>query len=129
MTTALDIVTQASRKKGILARGERLEAEAAADGIFALNAMMHAWQLAGINTTHSDLSLDDLFPLGPQFIEGTVYLLASRMAPEYTVPQSFDADDWFRKFQAAYLVITPVAMPEFDRMQSYYAGGKRERFF
>jgi hypothetical protein len=129
MTTALDIATRAYRKLGISGPGDTLTAEELAEGIDALNAMIHAWKLAGVDTTHADLSADDDFPLGPEYVEGTVYLLAARLSPDYVTPASFDADDWFRKFQAAYMVIDTVPMTQFERMPSQFVTAKRSRFF
>ena len=129
MTTALDIATRAYRKLGIAGTGDTLTADELAEGIDALNAMMHGWKLAGVDIEHTDLSSDDTFPLGPEFAEGTVYLLASRISPDFTTPASFDADDWFRKFQAAYMAIDTVNMDMFARMPSQYVTAKRSRFF
>lgn len=129
MTTALDIATRAYRKLGISGTGETLTAEELAEGIAALNDMMHAWKLAGVDIEHTDLASDDTFPLGPEFVEGTVYLLASRISPDFTVPANFDADDWFRKFQAAYMTIDTVPMTMFDNMPSQYVTAKLSRAF
>lgn len=111
MANMLDIVTRAFRKIGVTAKDEVLDASDSAHGIEALNAMMHAWKLRGVDTEHVTLDLSDPFPLAPEFEEGTVYLLASRISPDYEVPQSFDADDWFRAFQAAYIVIPVATIP------------------
>lgn len=111
MTTAADIVTRALRKIGVATASQPVNANELNDGVTALNAMMHAWKLAGVDVEHVDLTATDDFPLGPEFEEGTVYVLASRLSPDYEVPQGFDADDWFRKIQAAYLVINDVRMP------------------
>jgi len=111
MTLTLDIVTRAYRKLGIGAEGEALNADALADGITALNSMMHAWKLRGVSLTHADLEASDAFSLGPEFEEGTIYLLASRLSPDYETPAMFDADDWFRGIQAAYAVARVVVMP------------------
>ena len=111
MTLVSEIVTRAFRKLDIGAEGEALSADALADGVVALNAMMHGWKLKSVDINHSDLAAEDQFSLGPEFEEGTVYLLASRLSSDYSVPPSFDADDWFRDFQAAYRVSTKVTIP------------------
>jgi hypothetical protein len=129
MTTALDIATRAYRKLGISGTGDTLTAEELAEGIDALNAMMHAWKLAGVDIEHTDLAADDDFPIGPEFVEGTVYLLASRLSPDFTTPAAFDADDWFRKFQAAYMTIDTVSMSMFEKMPSQYVTAKLSRAF
>lgn len=112
MTSTLEIVSRAYRKVGILAHGVELTADEIADGVDALNAMIHGWKLRAADTSHTNLAATDTFPLGPEYEEGTVYLLASRLAPDYSIPQAFDADDWFRTFQAALHTPLTVAMPK-----------------
>lgn len=112
MTTALEIVTAAQRKIGVVAEDETPTADQSANGLDALNRMMHAWALAGADTTHVTLALSDTFPLTARFEEGTIYLLASRLSPDYRAPATFDADDWFRKIQAAYTTITAATIPQ-----------------
>lgn len=111
MATMQDIVTRAFRKIGVVAGDEPMNADQGAAGIEALNMMIHQWKLRGIAITYSDLTLADAFPLLPQFEEGTVYLLASRLAPDNAAAAQFDADDWFRAIQNSYLVIDAAAMP------------------
>ncbi len=111
MTTALDIVTRAFRKVGISASDEVLQADEAANGIEALNMMLHGWRLRGVNLAHADLTTTSAFPLSPEFEEGTVYMLADRIGADYVAPRSFDADAWFRGIQAAYLTIPESSMP------------------
>ena len=108
MATMLDIITRAYRKTGIAGIGEDLEPEYIAEGLVALNSMLHQWKLRSVDIEHTDLSTSGIFPIGPEFEEGTVYLLASRIAPDYQRPAAFDADDFFRAMQAAYLVIEEV---------------------
>ncbi len=111
MTTAQTIVERAFRKIGIKAEDESLTADQLAHGLDSLNQMMHGWELWGIDINHVDLASSDPFPLLPKFEEGTVYMLAERMFPDYAVPPSFSADDFLRRIQAAYMVIAEAAMP------------------
>lgn len=111
MATMLDIVTRAYRKIRVTGDGDPLEAVSAAEGMDALNDMLHEWKTRGVDLTYTDLALTDTFPLPDQFREGTVYMLASRLAPEYARPREFDADDFFRNIQAAYMVIEEVTIP------------------
>ena len=101
MTTVNDIVTRALKKIGVVARDEAPEAYDIAEGVVAFNSMVHAWKLRGADFEHTDAAASDPFPFDPEFEEGTVYILASRLSPDYMIPPSFDADDWFRTFQAA----------------------------
>ena len=111
MPTMQDIVRRAYRKIGVVAEDEPMTADQGASGMEALNMMIHQWKLRGIAITYSDLTLADTFPLLPQFEEGTVYLLADRLAPDNGKQVGFDADDFFRAIQASYLVIEAAAMP------------------
>jgi homospermidine synthase len=110
MTTARDIVHAALRKALVIGAGDDAAADDASDALFALNSMMHGWKARSVDVSHTDLALSDAFPLDAQFIEGTVYMLASRLAPDYQVPQPFDADDWFRTLQAAYHTPLEIAV-------------------
>jgi hypothetical protein len=111
MTTVADIVTRALRKLGVASASQPISASDLNDGADALNMMLHAWKLSGVDLAHVDVVSTDTFPLAAEFEEGTVYVLASRISPDYEAPQNFDADDWFRRIQAAYLVINDVKMP------------------
>jgi hypothetical protein len=111
MTTVLDVITRAHRKLGISGQGEALSAEMAAEGLDALNDLMEAWNLHGINRTHTTLALADPFPMAPKFVEGTVYLLAQRLGPNYEVPPTFDPRPFFRALQAAFAVVDEVTLP------------------
>lgn len=104
-----DIITRAYRKVGISGSGEALEAEQSAEGLDALNSMLHEWKLAGVDITHTDKGMSDTFPLGSEYERGTVYLLAEDISPDYERPRSFDADDFFRRIQAAYMTIDVVS--------------------
>ena len=129
MTTMADIVTRAHRKLGVIGRGDPLQAEEAREGIDALNAMMHAWKLRGVDIEHSDLALTADFPLAPEYVEGTIYLLAARLSPDFAIPPSFDADDWFRGMQAAYLTLPEVEVPtELSQMPSAAIWGRGALF-
>lgn len=112
MTTAHDIIIRAYRKIGVAAHDEEITADEAATGLDALNEMMSAWELDGITLTpaFADLQTSDTFPLADKFREGTIYLLASRLAPEFAVPATFDADDFFRKMQAEYIAVAESAV-------------------
>lgn len=109
MPTMADIVNRAYRKIGVLAIDEELGGDEAETGIEALNGMLHEWSLRGVDISHTDKILSDEFPLAAAYRDGTVYMLASRLAPDYVVPQAFDADDFFRAIQAAYMTIDTVS--------------------
>jgi hypothetical protein len=101
MTTVRDIITRAFRKIGVTANDEELTADQAVTGLNALNAMMHAWTLRVRTWAHIDVALADDFPMPASFHEGVVYMLASEVAPDYSVA-SFSAEEWFRRFATYY---------------------------
>jgi hypothetical protein len=111
MATVQDIVTAAYRKLNIVGEDVDMSPAMLANGVDAFNRMLHGWKLRGVDVEHVDLAASDAFPLDPEFQEGTVYVLAGRISPDYQVPANFDADDWFRTIQAAYAVIEEAAMP------------------
>lgn len=115
MTTTRDIVQRSLRKVGIVGVGQNAPADIAGVGLDDLNMMLAAWKLAAVDITHSALTLDTDFPLAAEYEEGTVHMLAGRIAPDYQFPVGFDPDDFFRKIQAAYaatdvLLTMPLAL-------------------
>lgn len=112
MATALDIVTGALRAAGISAIDDVATADDASYGLGLLNDMMQAWTLDGmtLDPVFTDMALTDTFPLADAFREGVKYMLAARLNPAYSQPQSFDSDGFFRKIQAAYTVIPDSAI-------------------
>jgi hypothetical protein len=111
MTTAQTMVERAFRKIGVKAEDEGLTADQLAHGLDCLNMMLHGWELWGIDLNFTDMTSASTFPLEPRFEEGTVYLLAERIMPDYAVPPAFSADDFLRRIQAAYMVIDEAALP------------------
>lgn len=111
MTKTSTIIARSFRKIGVSAEDEPITADQSLVGLEALNAMMHGWLLAGIDVSHVDLAHADTFSLNPEFEEGTVYMLASRLSPDYQTPPAFNPDDWLRMMQAAYVVIPEAVMP------------------
>ena len=112
MTTVAEIVTSAFRKVGIAAEDESLSGASMEAGVDSLNRMLFAWKLSGVDTTPTALKATDTFPLSAEYEEGTIYMLAERISPDYERPRSFDADDFFRKIQAAYISITAQTLPK-----------------
>lgn len=111
MATVEDIVNRAFKKIAIVSRDETAEPFDLSEGVTAYNSMIHAWRLAGVDFEFTDQTASDAFTLGDEYQEGVVYNLASRLSPDYVTPANFDADDWFRKFQAAQMVIADVEQP------------------
>ena len=110
MATVRDIVERAFRKIGVVASDEAMTADQAEAGETALNMMMNAWELQGVDVAHNDVTLAEQFPLQPKFEEGAVYMLASRLAPDYSKP-GFDESQWMQQLQAAYLIVDTVRAP------------------
>lgn len=112
MTTVRDIITRAYRKIGVVAMGEAVPADEMQHGVDVFNDMLWGWKPRGVDIQHEGLDASDDFALDRQFHEGAVYVLASRLSPDFSAPQGFDADDWFRALQAAFIVIDKVNFPE-----------------
>ncbi len=117
MTKVRDVVYASLRKIAVLASGEEADADAADEAVFALNGMMAGWKLRSVDIGHTELTLDHDFPLPQEFIEGTVFLLASRLSPDYLAPPTFNADAWFRGIQSAYSNV-PLLKTEVGRAPS-----------
>ena len=108
MPTVRDICTRALRKIDVIGIGDAAEGEEIAEAVDVYNDMLHGWRLRGVDIGHTTQEAGDTFQLPDEFVEGTVYVLASRLSPNFMVPPSFDADDWFRMIQAHYAEIEPV---------------------
>lgn len=106
MATARDVVAAALRLIGALAAGETAQAPEAADGLAALNRMMHGWKARGVDLAHADLALSDTVALADEYREGLEHLLAIRLAPEYERPANPDllrtAEEAWRAIQLAF---------------------------
>lgn len=105
-----EIIHRAYRKIGVAADGEPLTAEMASAGLSAFNELIAGWQLQGIDfwlsprsdplADYPELQASAEFPMPPAFREGTIYCLAARLAPEYSVQVSFNPDEFVRLMQA-----------------------------
>lgn len=111
MATVRDIVTRAYRKIGTVGINETTPAAEMAQGVTALNSMIHAWKLIGVDLEWADQAEADTFDLADEYHEGVVYLLASRLAPDMSLVGTFDADAWFRGIQAANAEVPEVTVP------------------
>ena len=115
------IVNAAYRKIGVVGHGMTLTAEQSEAGAEAFNLMIQGWRLEGIDfwlapdvdplATLDSAALTEEAPIPSAFLEGTVYSLANRLAPEYSVP-GFDEDQFKRRMQAALIKVPTV---EIDR--------------
>lgn len=124
MATVQDVIQRAGRKIGL----NDMTAEELADGLAAFNEMLAGWRTQGVDVWRSDsddgminveaavpeLGLADELPFPAAFREGAIYILASRMAPEYS--SGFDADAFMRRMQAHYMTIRPVEFPNMLRI-------------
>ena len=121
MTTASDIITSAYQRLGLLPLGADLDPDRAAAGLAAYNDMLNAWAADGIFPSGSSApsssialsySLDDAFPLAPQFVEGAKALLAVELAPQSGIEPQPSLQERAQKSRAAllaYYVIAPNA--------------------
>ena len=112
MTTVRDIVETAFRHIGVVAQDDAMTSDEGQSGLTAFNNMISAWALDGIALTSTDAAPNETFPLADKYREGVGYLLAMRLSPGWSAPANFDADDFFRKIQASYVVIADAAIPD-----------------
>lgn len=128
MATVTDIVLRAHRKAGVASHDEELTAEQTVNGIDALNAMLHGWRLNGVDLSWEDAKGGDDFALASEYHEGVCYLLASRLFPDYSLPPSFNPDDWFRAIQANNVTAPTMSVPaDLLNMPSQFYRGSRNR--
>jgi hypothetical protein len=115
------IVDAAYRKIGVVGHGMDATAEQVAAGAQAFNLMIQGWRLEGIDfwlsptvdplATLDDYALTEDAPIPSAFLEGTIYCLATRLAPEFTVPPQFSEEQFLPRMRAA-LVKIPTATIE-----------------
>jgi hypothetical protein len=93
-----------------------IDPDRAAAGLAAYNDMLNAWAADGISTPLSgsalSYSLDDAFPLAPQFVEGAKALLAVELALQSGIepqPSLQERAQKSREALLAYHVIAPNA--------------------
>jgi hypothetical protein len=107
MATVRDLVEAAYRKIGVVATDEAMTADQSTIGRDTLNRMMHGLVLEGIDTGYTDLDLADQFSLDARFDEGIVYMLASRLAPDFNRP-GFDERRFRQGLANAFLIVPEV---------------------
>lgn len=104
MATALDIITAAMRRLGVLPSGQSPSSNEAADGLEALNDMGASFDARNVYTGWSALTLTDDVILDERHHEGLKHMLAERIAPDYgmDVPRhvAMRALDGWRLIQA-----------------------------
>jgi hypothetical protein len=83
MATALDIITRALRKIKVLASGESPSSEESADCLDALNDMLSAWSISGIDLAHTALALTDTLDVPDDHLEAIRLSLAERVADDF----------------------------------------------
>lgn len=101
--TAQDIIKGALRLIAVIQPGEDLSASEAADGLAALNQMLHQWPM---DLQHEDLALTDTLRVPPDHLRAIRYNLAFEVAPEFgkQIPASvaMTADKTYRQIENEY---------------------------
>lgn len=101
--TANDIIKGAFRLIAVIQPGEDLTASEAADGLSALNHMLHQWP---VDLQHEDLALTDTLRVPPDHIRAIRYNLAIEIAPEFgkQIPAAVAkiADETYRQIKNEY---------------------------
>ena len=106
--TVADIIQAALRKIGVVGPGMTATGNESETALEVLNTMLHGWRLDGLDFSQTvdplldqpDLAANDRFPLPAAFREGVIYCLASRLAPEYSLP-AFDVEAFLVRMRAA----------------------------
>lgn len=113
--TARDVIEGAMRLLGILQANESAEASEAADGLQALNDMLHEWPF---DLQHEDLSLTDDLRTPPNHYRGIRYNLAVELAPEFgrQIPPAVAkvADETYRQLCNEYANPARLDAHQFD---------------
>lgn len=82
-TTALDVITAAMRKLRILPSGGVPTSQETEDGLNALNDMLAAWRIEGIDLAQTTLASNDIIDVPANHIEGLKLNLAVRIAEDF----------------------------------------------
>jgi hypothetical protein len=114
------IVEAALRKIGVVGHGQAMTAEQLASGVQAFNLMLHGWALDGIDLTlfpdipaasiRDDYAGPEVAPIPSAFLEGTVFSLAARIGPEYSIMIP-EPEGFVRRMQAALIKVPEAQMP------------------
>lgn len=104
MATARDLVDAAMRKIGVVAEDEAMTADQALHGVDTLNRMIAGWELQGVTVGWRETGISEEVDLPLNLHEATIFCLAERLAPDY-MRQAPDASRYFRRIQAAYIII------------------------
>jgi len=102
---------------GIIEPSAPIEAVDAKTGLEKLNNMMSGLTAQGIDVLWPELALDDLFPLGPEHVEGVEAMLAVRLSamPAYSTKISSElksiATTSKQMLRADYTIQDPLRAP------------------
>lgn len=117
-----EIVSQALAKLGVVQHGSAPTADEMASGVRAFNAMVAAWTIDGINlwlapdqdalADYQGRKATEESGIPPAFVEGAVFCLASRLAPEYDKAISWNEAQFLRRMRAALMVVPKMRVDE-----------------
>ena len=112
MAVTSDIVTRAMRSLRLLSSGEEPTADEMSDGIIALNDMLFAWRIEGLDIAHISLAENDTIDV-PEDHLGTIRLaLAARIGGEYgaelTPYDQMALDEGMKALRAYYLNLSDL---------------------
>jgi hypothetical protein len=80
--TASDVISKALQRLNLISEVETMSSEQAADGLIALNEMMHGFSSQGIAYAHSDLALTDTVNMHDGLIDSLKWMLARKLADD-----------------------------------------------
>lgn len=110
--TAVQVVTDAFHKMGLISEDESLTAEQTSRGLGTLNDMMAGFEAEGVQYQHTDLALTDPVNLPDHLIWSLQWVLAEALSDEYGkewTPRQMIRADRARAALQAYFYEVPQA--------------------
>ena len=122
--TANDVIGKALQRLNLISEVETMSSEQAADGLVALNEMMHGFNSQGIAYAHADLGATDTVNMHDGLIDSLKWMLARKLADDgYGVvlsPQQLGSMMMAKRtLQAAYFLRRPSPVDTAIRPRGY----------
>jgi hypothetical protein len=102
VATGLDILTAALWRIGIVSEDETASGAALSKGIDTMNRMAQGWAARGVDVSWTVIGAADEFPLGAEYEDHFVWLLADTLTDDYAnvaplnTKKIYDAWDIFK---------------------------------
>lgn len=114
--TALEVITDAFHKMGLVSEDESITAEQSSRALYTLNDLMQGFEAEGIQYQHSDLLISSTVNLPDHLIWSLSWLLTEVLADEYgkelTPRQMIRCDRARAALQAYFYEVPPAQLDE-----------------